>query len=100
MENDLAAGGASGVGELPAGPLDIIGDIHGESDALVSLLRKLGYDDRGRHAEHRRLVFVGDLIDRGPDSPGVLRLVKRLVEAGTAQCVTGNHEINAMRDDA
>lgn len=90
----------SSVQELPEGPLDIVGDVHGEFDALVSLLRKLGYDDLGRHAERRRLVFVGDLIDRGPDSPGVLRVVKRMVEAGNAQCVAGNHEINAIRDQA
>jgi len=82
------------------GPLDIIGDIHGERAALESLLRKLGYDDRGRHPERRKLVFVGDLIDRGPDSPGVLRAVMRLVESGNAQCVVGNHELNALRDDA
>ncbi|MEE3330418.1 MAG: metallophosphoesterase [Myxococcota bacterium] len=82
------------------GPLDIIGDIHGERTALESLLRKLGYDDRGRHREGRRLVFIGDLVDRGPDSPGVLRTVIRLVESGNAQCVVGNHELNALRDDA
>ncbi len=82
------------------GPLDIIGDIHGERTALESLLRKLGYDERGRHREGRKLVFVGDLIDRGPDSPGVLRTVIPLVESGNAQCVVGNHELNALRDDA
>ncbi len=82
------------------GPLDIIGDIHGERTALESLLRKLGYDDRGRHREGRKLVFVGDLVDRGPDSPGVLRTVIPLVESGNAQCVVGNHELNALRDDA
>ncbi|MEO1914747.1 MAG: metallophosphoesterase, partial [Myxococcales bacterium] len=57
-----------------------MGDIHGELGALVSLLKKLGYDHDGRHAQQRKLVFVGDLIDRGPDSPGVLRAVKRLVD--------------------
>jgi len=77
-----------------------VGDVHGEYDALVSLLKKLGYDDLGRHSEKRRLVFVGDLIDRGPDSPAVLRAVKRMVDAGFAQCVAGNHEINAIRDQA
>jgi len=89
-----------GVQELPEGPIDIVGDVHGEYDALVSLLKKLGYDDLGRHSEKRRLVFVGDLIDRGPDSPAVLRAVKRMVDAGFAQCVAGNHEINAIRDQA
>jgi len=90
----------NGIQELYEGPLDIVGDVHGEYDALVSLLKKLGYDDLGRHREGRRLVFVGDLIDRGPDSPAVLRTVKRMVEAGNAQCVAGNHEINAIRDQA
>jgi hypothetical protein len=66
----------------------------------VSLLKKLGYDHDGRHAQQRKLVFVGDLIDRGPDSPGVLRAVKRLVDTGNAQCITGNHELNAVRDQA
>ena len=61
------------IAELPDVHLDIVGDIHGELDALTSLLKRLGYDDLGRHPENRKLVFVGDLIDRGPDSPGVLR---------------------------
>lgn len=54
------------------GPLDIVGDIHGEIDALRSLIRHLGYDDDGTHPDCRRLVFVGDLTDRGPDSPAVV----------------------------
>jgi len=85
---------------LPDTPLDIIGDVHGELGALHSLLKKLGYDDRGQHTDGRRLVFVGDLVDRGPDSPGVLRAVMRMVEAGNVQCVIGNHELNALRDDS
>ena len=89
----------SAVRSLFDSPLDIIGDIHGELDALQSLLKKLDYDDRGRHPEGRRLVFVGDLIDRGPDSPGVLRAVMRMVESGNAQCIIGNHELNALRND-
>jgi hypothetical protein len=88
------------VQELSDSPIDIIGDIHGELSALESLLKKLGYDDRGRHSEGRKLVFVGDLIDRGPDSPGVLRSVIRLVESGNAQCISGNHELNAVRNDS
>ncbi len=86
--------------ELPSSSLDIIGDIHGELEALVCLLKKLGYDDRGQHEHKRRLVFVGDLVDRGPDSPGVLRAVMRMVESGNAQCIAGNHEINAIRDES
>ncbi|MFT5442531.1 MAG: hypothetical protein ACI8W3_001575 [Myxococcota bacterium] len=85
--------------ELPETALDIVGDIHGELTALTSLLKKLGYDDLGRHPEKRKLVFLGDLVDRGPDSPGVLRAVMRLVEAGNAQCIAGNHELNAVRNE-
>ncbi|MFF9359634.1 polynucleotide kinase-phosphatase [Streptomyces griseoluteus] len=73
------------------GPFDIIGDIHGCSAELESLLAKLGYHD-GAHAEGRTAVFVGDLVDRGPDSPAVLRRVMGMVAAGTALCVPGNHE--------
>ncbi|WP_171162492.1 polynucleotide kinase-phosphatase [Streptomyces sp. I05A-00742] len=83
------------------GPFDIVGDIHGCRGELESLLARLGYaverDDAGRpvdavHPEGRTAVFVGDLVDRGPDSPGVLRLVMGMVAAGHALCVPGNHE--------
>ena len=80
---------------LPDGPLDIIGDVHGEADALRSLLARLGCDPVRKTAE-RPLVFVGDLVDRGPDSVAVVALVKGLVEAGLAQCVLGNHELNIL----
>ncbi|MYQ46308.1 polynucleotide kinase-phosphatase [Streptomyces sp. SID4985] len=73
------------------GPFDIIGDIHGCSAELESLLAKLGYED-GVHPEGRTAVFVGDLVDRGPDSPGVLRRVMGMVAGGSALCVPGNHE--------
>ncbi|MFB7597121.1 polynucleotide kinase-phosphatase [Streptomyces sp. NPDC056160] len=73
------------------GPFDIIGDIHGCSAELESLLGKLGYTD-GVHPEGRTAVFVGDLVDRGPDSPGVLRRVMSMVKSGNALCVPGNHE--------
>ncbi|GHE01580.1 polynucleotide kinase-phosphatase [Streptomyces alanosinicus] len=73
------------------GPFDIIGDIHGCSAELESLLAKLGYAD-GVHPEGRTAVFVGDLVDRGPDTPGVLRRVMTMVETGNALCVPGNHE--------
>jgi hypothetical protein len=78
------------------GPIDIIGDVHGEIDALLQLLEHLGYSDDGVHPRQRRLVFLGDLTDRGPDSPAVVRLVKRLVEAERAQCLLGNHELNLL----
>ncbi|MFE0729598.1 polynucleotide kinase-phosphatase [Streptomyces antibioticus] len=73
------------------GPFDIIGDIHGCSAELESLLGKLGYVD-GVHPEGRQAVFVGDLVDRGPDSPAVLRRVMAMVKSGDALCVPGNHE--------
>ncbi|MEU3755386.1 polynucleotide kinase-phosphatase [Streptomyces olivoreticuli] len=83
------------------GPFDIVGDIHGCRSELETLLTRLGYtltrDASGRpvdaaHPEGRTAVFVGDLVDRGPDSPGVLRLVMGMVAAGHALCVPGNHE--------
>jgi hypothetical protein len=83
--------------ELFPGPIDIVGDIHGEIDALRDLLRHLGYDRGGVHPQGRRLVFIGDLTDRGPDSPAVIELVADLVSRGLAQCVLGNHELNLMR---
>ncbi|MET9666079.1 polynucleotide kinase-phosphatase [Streptomyces sp. NPDC006475] len=73
------------------GPFDIIGDIHGCSSELETLLAALGYSD-GAHPEGRTAVFVGDLVDRGPDSPGVLRRVMSMVASGNALCVPGNHE--------
>jgi protein phosphatase len=73
------------------GPFDIVGDIHGCAVELESLLGKLGYVD-GVHPEGRTAVFVGDLVDRGPDSPGVLRRVMSMVKSGHALCVPGNHE--------
>ncbi|MEE4597010.1 polynucleotide kinase-phosphatase [Streptomyces sp. DSM 41524] len=88
------------------GPFDIIGDIHGCRSELETLLGKLGYalrrDDLGRpvdatHPEGRTAVFVGDLVDRGPDSPGVLRLAMGMVASGAALCVPGNHENKLAR---
>ncbi|UFQ18647.1 MULTISPECIES: polynucleotide kinase-phosphatase [Streptomyces] len=73
------------------GPFDIIGDVHGCASELETLLTKLGYVD-GTHPEGRTAVFVGDLVDRGPDTPGVLRRVMSMVGSGTALCVPGNHE--------
>ncbi|WP_432018211.1 polynucleotide kinase-phosphatase [Streptomyces sp. 1222.5] len=73
------------------GPFDIVGDIHGCAFELESLLARLGYVD-GVHPEGRTAVFVGDLVDRGPDTPGVLRRVMSMVKSGDALCVPGNHE--------
>ena len=89
-----------------AGPFDVIGDVHGCRAELERLLTELGYEiDRdaagrpvdARHPEGRRAVFVGDLVDRGPDTPGVLRLVMGMVAAGTAFCVAGNHEAKLLK---
>ncbi|KKK07043.1 polynucleotide kinase-phosphatase [Micromonospora sp. HK10] len=88
------------------GPFDIVGDVHGCREELEALLVRLGYalrrDDAGRpvdaaHPAGRTAVFVGDLVDRGPDSPGVLRLVMGMVAAGHAICVPGNHEQKLLR---
>ncbi len=81
----------------PLQPYDIVGDIHGELGALERLLSKLGYREAGgslAHPEGRKLLFLGDFIDRGPDSRGVLRLVRRLVDSGAALAIMGNHEFN------
>ena len=82
------------------GPFDIIGDIHGCYEELVALLQALGYIEESglwRHPAGRKPVFVGDLVDRGPDTPGVLRTVMKLVEAGLGWCVPGNHDIKLMK---
>ncbi|WP_238009200.1 polynucleotide kinase-phosphatase [Dactylosporangium sp. AC04546] len=82
------------------GPFDIIGDVHGCLDELVELLGRLGYavgEDDAVHPEGRTAVFVGDLVDRGPAAPGVLRLVMGMVAAGHALCVAGNHEAKLLR---
>jgi protein phosphatase len=87
------------------GPFDVIGDVHGCRAELEQLLDRLGYqidrDGAGRpvNARHpaRRAVFLGDLVDRGPDTPGVLRLVMGMVAAGSAFCVPGNHEAKLLR---
>ncbi|MGW6421295.1 polynucleotide kinase-phosphatase [Nocardia sp. NPDC055053] len=88
------------------GPFDIIGDVHGCRSELESLLGELGWqlirDETGRavdatHPAGRQAVFVGDLVDRGPDSPGVLRLVMGMTASGTALCVPGNHEQKLLR---
>ncbi len=88
------------------GPFDVIGDIHGCRGELEALLSQLGYvierdpDRRPTGAAHplgRTAVFLGDLVDRGPDSPGVLRLVMGMADAGHALVVPGNHENKLVR---
>jgi protein phosphatase len=91
------------------GPFDIIGDVHGCFDELVDLLTQLGYSVE-KHANGqgslgysvkppggRKVVFLGDLVDRGPKIPEVLALAMSMIEAGTALCVPGNHDIKLMR---
>ena len=84
---------------LPEGPIDIIGDVHGHLGPLRRLLALLGYTPDGRHPDGRRLVFLGDLGDRGPDSPGVFELVMEAATAGGAVCVLGNHELPLLDAD-
>jgi protein phosphatase len=88
------------------GPFDVVGDVHGCLPELITLLESLGYamssDADGRVVDAvppagRKAVFVGDLVDRGPDSPGVLRLVMGMVAAGHALSVPGNHENKLVR---
>jgi protein phosphatase len=91
------------------GPFDIIGDVHGCFDELVELLAHLGCSVEKQSTgpgslaysvkppEGRKVVFLGDLVDRGPKIPEVLRLAMSMVEAGTALCVPGNHDIKLMR---
>lgn len=91
------------------GPFDIIGDVHGCFDELVDLLKQLGYSVEAQAngdapakylvvpPEGRKAIFLGDLVDRGPKIPDVLRVVMNMVEAGTALCVPGNHDIKLMR---
>jgi protein phosphatase len=86
------------------GPFDIIGDIHGCFDELTELLTSLGYsvqpNGEGYHVqapEGRKLVFVGDLVDRGPKIVEVLRLVMGMVESGAGICVPGNHDMKLLQ---
>jgi protein phosphatase len=88
------------------GPFDVIGDVHGCRAELEELLGHLGYaierdgDGRAINARHpagRRVIFLGDLVDRGPDTPGVLRLAMGMVGAGAALAVCGNHEQKLVR---
>ncbi|MCB1147859.1 MAG: metallophosphoesterase, partial [Leptospiraceae bacterium] len=77
---------------------DLIGDIHGQSGKLTLLLQKMGYEKQNgcyRHSE-RKALFIGDYIDRGPDNPGTLKIVRSMVESNSAIALMGNHEYNAL----
>lgn len=86
------------------GPFDIIGDVHGCIDELLELLARLGYRVERRPTDFavtpsagRRLAFVGDLVNRGPATPDVLRLAMSMVRAGQAFCVAGNQDVKLAR---
>src|SRR3954454_18200128 len=77
---------------------DLIGDIHGHADELAQLLETLGYEKAQgayRHPE-RKVIFLGDFIDRGPKIRQVLEIVRPMIEEGKALAVMGNHELNAL----
>ena len=77
---------------------DVIGDVHGHAEKLVALLTVMGYEPKDGAWRHpnRQAVFVGDLIDRGPDQIGTVAIARAMVEAGSAHIVIGNHEFNAI----
>lgn len=77
---------------------DVIGDIHGHGEPLERLLHELGYSETDGAYRHRdrQVIFVGDLIDRGPAQLRVLEIARSMVDAGTAKIVMGNHEFNAI----
>lgn len=89
------------------GPFDIIGDVHGCFSELVELLSRLGYAvaEVNSQAKHfsvmtppsRRLIFLGDLVDRGPDTPSVLGLAMSMMSENQALCVPGNHDMKLVR---
>lgn len=79
---------------------DVIGDIHGQYALLKKLLSRLGYvyaNGSWRHPDGRQVIFLGDLIDRGPEPCKVVDTVRNMIEAGSARCIMGNHEFNAIR---
>ena len=83
------------------GPFDLIGDVHGCLTELEKLLRKLGYcinsEGKWTHPQNRKAVLLGDMVDRGEDSVGVLRLVKKLCENHVGYAVLGNHDEKLLR---
>jgi protein phosphatase len=81
---------------MPQQRYDVIGDVHGCIHELAALLAELGFEN-GVHREGRQVVFLGDLVDRGPDSPAVLKVAMRMVHLGSAIAVRGNHEEKLIR---
>lgn len=81
------------------GPFDVLGDVHGMIRTLDAMLEALGYQwtgTRWHHGEGRRLIALGDLLDRGPDPLACVERVAALAADGCAQMVLGNHELNAL----
>ena len=79
---------------------DIIGDVHGHAAMLKALLEKLGYrqgNGTWHHGHGRKAIFVGDLIDRGPEQLEAVCIVLGMVESNDALCIMGNHEYNAIQ---
>jgi Calcineurin-like phosphoesterase len=77
---------------------DLIGDIHGHAEELVQLLMALGYQKhKGVYGyPDRKVIFLGDFIDRGPQIRQVLEIVRPMIEEGKALAIMGNHELNAL----
>ncbi len=71
---------------------DVIGDVHGCLHTLKALMNKLGYSKNGKHPDGRKLVFVGDVINRGSHSTETLSFIRDLVKKDRALMVRGNHE--------
>jgi len=82
----------------PSDGFDIIGDVHGCAKTLVELLSRLGYERTDTSFAHakRKVIFVGDIVDRGPYIRASLKIVKSMVDDGQAICLLGNHELNAV----
>ncbi len=82
------------------GPFDIVGDVHGCYEELTDLLGRLGYglaEGIARHPQGRQVVFLGDLVDRGPDTPKALHLALSTVRAGAGLCLLGNHDAKLLK---
>ncbi|MFV0290678.1 MAG: metallophosphoesterase [Mangrovibacterium sp.] len=77
---------------------DIIGDVHGEADKLVKLLLKMGYEQKHGFFQHaqRKVIFVGDFINRGPQIKKTIEIIRAMEERGSAYVILGNHELYAL----
>ncbi len=77
---------------------DLIGDVHGCGKTLCALLEQMGYGLKDGVYQHktRKVVFIGDIVDRGPNIRLALRVVRNMVEKGHAHLIMGNHEYNVL----